>query len=108
MIKVIFDKNGIPSNDFKILKEVKDIIKEGRKGLKIVHTSSENIVYILKEAMQNKIISPEEIEFYTTIDDKELIIRHNEEGDFIDSMPSPASELFDITFSKSDLSNYLK
>lgn len=90
MIKVIFDKNGVPSNDFKILKEVKDIIKEGRRGLKMVYTSSE------------------EIEFYTTIDDEELVIRHNEDGEFIDNMPSPASELFDITFSKSNLSDYLK
>lgn len=98
MIKVIFDKNGVAYSDFKVIEEAKNIIKKSLEGNVYIHTSTESMIDLLMCAVRDKLIKPEDIEVFTIVDDTELIIRHNSEGEFIDILPRPSSEIFDIIF----------
>lgn len=100
MIKILFNKEGIPCNDFKIIKEAVRIVKKNNeeKVDQLIHTSSEDLLRIIMTHVRDGNLNTKDIKVFVTVDGVELEIRHDSQGGFIDSFHSPKDGLFNILF----------
>lgn len=97
MIKILFNEEGTPCNDFKVISEASRIVKVNNEEKidQLIHTSTEDLLRVIMTHVRDGNLRAEDVEVYVTVDGVELEIRHDKKGDFIDDFYSPGYEIFE-------------
>lgn len=100
MIKILFNEEGTPCNDFKVISEASRIVKVNNEEKidQLIHTSTEDLLRVIMTHVRDGSLKTEDVKVYVTIDGVELEIRHDNEGGFIDEFYSPDYDIFQVLF----------